>query len=151
AAEASAYAVARDKAGPTADIGLERSSEGDHAAAFQYGIHTPGDGGHAFLVYVVQQTAGWQLYDQFGTQNFALPFTGLAETLQFRTGCLNVRQSPSLSAKVAACLGSGTSIQIEGTPTYADGYMWWHVAARGWAAHKFLYCAEGMFTSFPQC
>jgi streptogramin lyase len=151
AAEGAAYAVARDSAGPTALIDLGASSEGDAAAAFEYQIHGPGDGGYVFFVYLVQHLSSWQVYDKFGTQNFAAPFPGRGGTLQFRSGCVNVRQSPSLSSQVVTCLGSGASIQIDGSPTYADGYLWWHLDGRGWAAHKFLYCLEGQFTTFPQC
>jgi hypothetical protein len=151
AAEALAYALARQNAEPDAVIQLGQRSEGNAAAAFDYDIRPLNGSGYGLYVYLVKQPAGWQLYEKFVTQNFSPPFTGFSGTLQFKSGCVNVRESPSLTAKVVTCLGSGASIQIDGTPTFADGYIWWHLGSRGWAVHKFLYCLQGQFSSFPQC
>jgi streptogramin lyase len=151
AAEAAAYAVARDQSGATARIELSRSFEGSHASAFLYGVSYPGDGGHALYVYVFEQGGSWHLYDSFGTQNLPPPSPDLQTTLKFKSGCLNVRELPSLTAKVLSCLGSGTQIEIDGLPAYADGYFWWHLKSRGWAAHKFLYCTEYHYSIRPDC
>jgi hypothetical protein len=151
AAEAAAYAVARDQSGAVARIGLQRTWEGSQASAFLYSVSYPGDGGHALYVYLYEQAGSWHLYDSFGTQNLPPPSPDLQTTLKFKTGCLNVREAPSLTAKIVSCLGSGTQIQIDGLPAYADGYYWWHLASRGWAAHKFLYCNEYTYSVRPGC
>ncbi len=139
AAEAAAYAAARDAAGPVAKIVFTGQSwEGDHAAEFVYSIN-PNRFGYALVVYVVEEAGAWRKYDTFGTQNLQPPTPGLKEVVKFRSGCLNVHSSPSKVSKVVACLGSGSEIEIDGLPAYADGFIWWHLVSRGWAAHPFLF------------
>jgi sugar lactone lactonase YvrE len=149
-AEAEAYATAVKETSPNAKIVLGQSWEGDHAALFAYSIN-PNRCGYALLVYVVEDSGTWRKYDSFGTQNVGPPSPGATEVLKFRTGCLNVHQSPSLGSKVVSCLPSGTQIEIDGLPVYADGYVWWHLVSRGWAAHPFLYCTQDLYATRPEC
>ena len=53
------------------------------------------------------------------------------------SSCLNVRESPSTSARVVGCLGEGTSVQSAKVRSDADGLGWFKVAA-GWVADAFL-------------
>jgi streptogramin lyase len=150
AAEAAAHAMARQNSGAEAQIELSQAWEGSHASAFLYSV-SYAVGGHALYVYVYEQGGSWHVYDSYGTQNLQPPSPELQTTLKFKSGCLNVREAPSLTSKVVSCLGSGTQIQIDGLPAYADGYFWWHLASRGWAAHKFLYCNEFTYSGRPDC
>lgn len=150
AAEAAAYAIASAAGGPNAKIVLAQSFEGDHAALFGFSMN-PGRCGYALLVYVVEDSGTWRKYDTFGTQNLAPPSPGFTGKLQFRTGCLNVHESPSLSSKIVSCLPSGTQISIDGLPAYADGYLWWHLASQGWAVQTYLWCTEYLYQAHTQC
>lgn len=52
--------------------------------------------------------------------------------------CLNVRVTPGQGARSVACLRQGVTIFIDGGPSSADGYQWWHVRDLGWAAADWL-------------
>lgn len=150
AAEAAAYAAAAAEAGANAKIDLGQSYEGNKAALFVYGINN-NRCGYVLLMYVVEDGGTWHKYDSFGTQNLQPPSPGATETLKFRSGCLNVHESPALASKVVTCLGSGAQITIDGLPAYADGYIWWHIVSRGWAVQPLLYCTDYLYSTRPQC
>jgi hypothetical protein len=149
-AEGAAYAAAVAEAGTTAKIQLGRAWEGEHAAAFAYNVNAM-RAGHLLFVYMVQDGGDWRKYDSFGTQNLAPPSPGLKEELKFLSGCLNVHEAAGQASKVVACLPSGTEIEVDGLPVYADSTMWWHLVGRGWAAHAYLYCVEGLYRTRPGC
>jgi len=56
------------------------------------------------------------------------------------SSCLNVRESPSTSARVIGCLAEGTTVPLAEGPTSADSRGWFKVAldAGGWVAAAFL-------------
>jgi hypothetical protein len=56
-----------------------------------------------------------------------------------------VRAAPAKTAKVVACLASGTDVRLDDGPVYvAAGIpastldVWWHIAGRGWMVHLYL-------------
>jgi hypothetical protein len=52
--------------------------------------------------------------------------------------CLNVRETPSKSAKIVKCIVDGTTVYIEGGPVDAEGYRWWKLRGLGWVAENWL-------------
>lgn len=51
--------------------------------------------------------------------------------------CLNVREAPTISAPIRACLPDGTIVRLGDGPVAADGYRWWLIEAQttwGWSA-----------------
>lgn len=51
--------------------------------------------------------------------------------------CLNVREAPTTSALIRACLPDGTVVRLRDGPAEADGYRWWLIEAQttwGWSA-----------------
>ena len=150
AAEGAAYAAAVGVFGPTAKIVLGKSWEGNHAALFAY--QNPRCAVPERYVYVVEDSGVWREYDvrRAGQEYLPSPAAYLLK-LRFRSGCLNVHASPSVASKVVTCLHSGSSVTIDQLPVYADGYMWWHVATRGWAIHSLLLCTSFLYATLPQC
>ncbi|MCD4687078.1 MAG: SH3 domain-containing protein, partial [Anaerolineae bacterium] len=55
---------------------------------------------------------------------------------------LNVREYPTLNARVLTALYSGSRVGIMGGPRDADGYRWWRVrtetGVEGWAVESIL-------------
>src|SRR5207245_1591399 len=58
-------------------------------------------------------------------------------TVRVAGSCANVREGPSLKARVVACLKDGSTVHVDAGPTYADGRLWWH-EPHGWSAHAFV-------------
>jgi hypothetical protein len=56
------------------------------------------------------------------------------------SSCLNVRETPSTSARVIGCIAEGTSLALGEGPLSADGMGWFKVSreAGGWVASEFL-------------
>jgi hypothetical protein len=99
-------------------------------------------GGVTWFTYLTYDTAGWHLYPpivwlQQGGLN---PIMGSDDQVQVSSDCGNVRQQPSLSAKVVACLKNGTTVAIDTIPPrYVDGHIWWSVNhGQGFMAHDVL-------------
>ena len=59
-------------------------------------------------------------------------------------GCLNMREKPSTSAPVVACLAEGTSVAIAAGPSSSEEYSWYQITSSesgqeaGWAVGKYL-------------
>ena len=117
-------------------------SAGFNAAYVQMGYGGSG-GGAACFTYLFHDSSGWHLYPPIicGQQGGLNPILGYDDQVQLTGGgCGNVRQQPSLSAKVVACLTNGTSVHIDTTPPrYVDGHIWWSVNnGQGFMAHDVL-------------
>lgn len=63
------------------------------------------------------------------------------------SGCVNVRDTPSLTGRVLYCLPNSTQVLVDDGPVYAGGHIWWHLYCRGWMAHDFLVAPVGSRTS----
>jgi hypothetical protein len=93
-----------------------------------------------------RQCVGY-VYRSAGRWHFLSAVCGLADKLsplidrdaaiRISGNCANVREAPSLKAHVVACLTDGTTVHIDGGPTYADSRLWWH-QNQGWMAQDFL-------------
>jgi hypothetical protein len=158
AAEAGTQAWARVQVGGFVFSPLDAGVVGDRAAYFQRGVRTcnPNEAcpGANMWIYVAQDAAGWHYVDAEVAQN-CMPAPGCQAPLQL-TGCANVRQAPSTSAAVVGCLGSGTTITIDGGPSYAEGHLWWHLTGQGWMWHDLALCIykpppRGLLTPPPPC
>jgi hypothetical protein len=88
--------------------------------------------------YVYRIDGRWHFRDAAcGLPEQLSPLVGRDATVHLPANCANVRNGASLKAHVVACLNGGTTIHIDGGPTYADGRIWWH-EKDGWIAHDFL-------------
>ena len=88
--------------------------------------------------YVYRRDGHWHFVDAVcGLPDQLSPLVGHDAIVHLPANCANVRQGPSLNAHVVACLNDGTTIHIDGGPTYADSRLWWH-EPQGWIAHDFL-------------
>ena len=88
--------------------------------------------------YVYRIDGRWHFLDAVcGLPEQLSPLIGHDATVHLPANCANVRQGPSLKAHVVACLNAGTTVHIDGGPTYADSRLWWH-QNQGWMAHEFL-------------
>lgn len=115
---------------------------GFNAAYVQMGYGGQG-GGAACFVYLFYGPSGWHLYPPIvcGQQGGSNPILGYEDQVQVTGGgCGNVRQQPSLSSKVVACIKNGTTVTIDSTPPrYVDGHIWWSVNhQQGFMAHDVL-------------
>ncbi len=87
-------------------------------------------------VFLYQDANGWQYANARCAQA-----TGLIpgpQAMVWVSGCANVRDAPGLSSRVLTCLPNRTIVDVDSAPVYADAYIWWHVAGRGWMSHDFL-------------
>jgi hypothetical protein len=117
-------------------------SSGLNAAYVQMGYGGSG-GGAACFVYLFYDAAGWHSYPPIvcGQQGGSSPVLGYTDQVQVTGGgCGNVRQQPSLSSTVVACLKNGTTVAIDSTPPrYVDGHIWWSINhQQGYMAHDVL-------------
>jgi len=114
---------------------------GFNAAYVQMGYGGSG-GGAACFTYLFHDATGWHLYPPIvcGQQGGLNPILGYDDQVQLTAGCANVRQQPSLTGKVVACLANGTTVHIDTTPPrYVDGHIWWSVnKGQGFMAHDVL-------------
>jgi hypothetical protein len=116
-----------------------RAMVGTNAGTF-YGIYGqyPGGGlGSPCWVFLFQDSSGWH-YANAGCAQARGYVPGPGDRVFVNPGCANVRDVPSLSGKVIACLNNGTTVDVDSAPTYVDGHIWWHLAGHGWMAHDFL-------------
>jgi hypothetical protein len=88
-------------------------------------------------------TAGdvWRLLRDWQTQPAPTPTAGLSKGGNARvanTGsCLNVREAPTTTASIWACLPDETIVRVLDGPVAADGYRWWLIETQvlfGWSA-----------------
>jgi hypothetical protein len=112
-------------------------------AAYVQMSHGGSGGGGVCYAYVFHDSAGWHLYPPVvcGQQGGRNPVLGADDQVQVTGGgCGNVRQQPSLTAKVVACLKNGTTVSIDDIPPrYVDGHIWWSVNhGQGFMAHDVL-------------
>jgi hypothetical protein len=114
---------------------------GLNAAYVQMGYGGSG-GGAACFTYLFHDATGWHLYPPIicGQQGGLNPILGYDDQVQVTGSCANIRQQPTISAKVVACLTNGTTVHIDTTPPrYADGHIWWSVNnGQGFMAHDVL-------------
>ena len=52
--------------------------------------------------------------------------------------CVNVREGPGMTARIATCLADGTPVTIAQGPLPADGRAWWRLEGLGWAVGDYL-------------
>src|SRR5438270_7297232 len=120
----------------TACLSLVSQTVGQDAAAVVFS--TAGSAGRQCVGYVYRSGGHWQFLDAAcGLPGQLSPLVGHDATVHVPGNCANVRDGASLKASVVACLNDGTTVHIDGGPTYADARVWWH-EKRGWLAHDFL-------------
>ena len=123
-------------------FGNTEPNSGFDAAYVQMGYGGQG-GGAACFVYLFSDAAGWHSNPPIvcGQQGGLNPILGYEDQVQVTGGgCGNVRQQPSITAKIVACLKNGTTVSIDTTPPrYVDGHIWWSVNhQQGFMAHDVL-------------
>jgi hypothetical protein len=112
---------------------------GQEAAAVVFS--TAGSAGRQCAGYVYHSGGAWHFLDAAcGLPGQLSPLAGNGAVVHVPGNCANVRNAPSLTAGVVACLKDGTAIRLDGGPTYAGGRLWWH-EKDGWIAHDFLIAA----------
>jgi len=88
--------------------------------------------------YVYRSAGRWHFLSAVcGLPDQLSPLVDHDATIRIAGNCANVRQGPSLKAHVVACLNNGSTVHIDGGPTYADSRLWWH-QNQGWMAQDFL-------------
>jgi hypothetical protein len=116
-------------------------ASGFNSAYVQTGYGGSG-GGAACFTYLFYDSAGWHALPPIvcGQQGGQNPIMGSDDVVQITGGCANVRQQPSLNAKIVACLKNGTTVAIDKVPPrYAEGHIWWSVnTGQGFMAHDVL-------------
>ena len=109
---------------------------GKDAAAVVFS--TASSAGRQCVGYVYRSDGRWHFRDAVcGLPEQVSPLIGHDATVHLPANCANVREGPSLKAHVVACLNAGTTVHIDGGPTYADSRIWWH-EQQGWITHDFL-------------
>jgi hypothetical protein len=109
---------------------------GKDAAAVVFATAT--SAGRQCVGYVYRSDGGWHFRDAVcGLPGQLSPLIGHDAIVHLPANCANVRKGPSLKAHVVACLNAGTTVHIDGGPTYADNHIWWH-EPQGWVTHDFL-------------
>jgi hypothetical protein len=109
---------------------------GTDAAAVLFS--TAATAGRQCVGYVYRSSGRWHFHDAVcGLPDQLSPLIGHDATVHLPANCANVRETASLQARVIACLNAGSTIHVDGGPTYADGRLWWH-ETQGWIAHEFL-------------
>jgi len=88
--------------------------------------------------YVYRNGGKWHFLDAVcGLPDRLSPMVAHDAIVHVPGNCANVRDAASLRAGVVACLKDGSTVHIDGGPTYADSRLWWH-EQHGWVAHDFL-------------
>jgi hypothetical protein len=99
---------------------------------------TASAGGRQCVGYVYRSGGSWHFLDAVcGLPGQLSPLVGHDAVVRVPGACANVRNGASLRAAVVACVKNGTTVHVDGGPTYADGRLWWH-EQHGWMAHDFL-------------
>jgi hypothetical protein len=127
-------------------FGNDDPSSGLNAAYVQFALQGDGSGTVCY-VYVIHDSSGWHytmpiVCPQKGGYN---PVLNGTDHVNVTGGCANLRQAPSLTAKVVKCINNGSEVQIGSSdPEYRDGHIWWAVTfggLKGFMAHDFLITA----------
>ena len=63
---------------------------------------------------------------------------GLRAVVAGAGDCVNVREQPTTSGAIKACLPDGARLKIVEGPVAADGYTWWRLDGLGWAVGIYL-------------
>lgn len=123
--------------GSAACLSLTGQNLGQGAAAFVFA--TAKTGGRECVSYVVQTNGAWHPLGSVlcALPNQVSPLIGRDATVHVPGNCANVHAAASLQGGVVTCLYDGTAVHVDGGPTAADGFVWWHTA-KGWIAHDFL-------------
>jgi hypothetical protein len=110
---------------------------GQGAAAFVF--DTAKTGGRECVSYVVQTNGAWHPLGSVlcALPNQVAPLVGRDATVHVPGNCANVHSAPSVKGGVVTCLYDATAVHVDGGPTAADGFVWWHTS-KGWIAHDFL-------------
>jgi hypothetical protein len=120
----------------SACLSITGQTVGQSAAAILFS--TAKTGGRECVGYVVQKGAAWQLLSAIcGLPNQLAPLVGHDATVHVPGNCANAHDRASIQGGVVACLYDGTGVHVDGGPSYADGFVWWHTS-KGWVAHDFL-------------
>lgn len=99
---------------------------------------TASSDGRQCVGYVYRSGGSWHFLGAVcGLPGQLSPMVGHVATVHVPGNCANVRNGASLRAAVIACLKDGTTVHVDGGPTYADGRLWWH-EKQGWIAQDFL-------------
>jgi hypothetical protein len=133
----------------------------DGSSAAYYTVQAGSNGTiQTCAVYTIRTSTGWGFLSGSASavvcSSNGEPFPSVGQSGQIQmalgeTGCVNVHSAPSLSAKVVACLRTGTAISIDDGPAYVPATpplpqsdlpwaldYWWHVAGRGWVVHAYV-------------
>jgi hypothetical protein len=111
-------------------------------------------------IYIISTSTGWEFLSGSASgvvcSSNGEPFPSVGQSGQIQMalgekGCVNVHSTPSLSAKVVACLPAGTAISVDDGPAYVPATpplpqtdlpwaldYWWHIAGRGWVVHAYV-------------
>jgi hypothetical protein len=117
-------------------LSLVSETTGKDAAAVVFS--TAGSAARQCVGYVYRSGGHWHYLDAVcGLPDQLSPLVGRDATVHVPGNCANVRDGASLSAAVIACIKDGSTVHLDGGPTYADGRLWWH-EPQGWIAHDFL-------------
>ncbi len=115
---------------------LASQTVGQDAAAVVFS--TASSAGRQCVGYVYRSGGRWHFHDAVcGLPDQLSPMVAHDATVHLPANCANVRDGASLKAHVVACLNGGTTVHVDGGPTYADSRLWWH-ENQGWIAHEFL-------------
>jgi hypothetical protein len=101
--------------------------------------------------YLTSMSSAWQYFDS-NCRRVATAFPALGSSGRLMigfggTGCIRIHAAPGPTAKVVSCLPENTDVTIddgpyylpESTPSPEIGLnFWWHLARRGWVAHRYL-------------
>ena len=88
--------------------------------------------------YVYRNGGHWYFLDAVcGLPDQLSPMVAHDAIVHVPGSCATVRAVASLTSGVVACLKDGSTVHIDGGPTYAGGRLWWH-EQHGWIAHDFL-------------
>jgi hypothetical protein len=115
-----------------------RAMVGTDAGTF-YGMSVSSSGVPVAGCYLFlhRDSAGWH-YDNGRCVTGVEQIPSAIDQVYTDSGCVNVRDAPSISGHVIWCLQPGTKVFVDSAPTYATGHIWWHLQCLGWMAHDFL-------------
>lgn len=115
---------------------LASETIGKDAAAVVFA--TANSAGRQCVGYVYRSEGHWHFLDAVcGLPDQLSPLINRDAIVHVPGNCANVRDAASLKAGVIACVNDGSTVHLDGGPTYADGRLWWH-QPQGWMAHDFL-------------
>ncbi|HVS07515.1 MAG TPA: hypothetical protein VHK65_15310 [Candidatus Dormibacteraeota bacterium] len=115
---------------------LASETVGTNAAAVVFS--TASSAARECVGYVYHTGGQWHFLDAVcGLPDQLSPMVAHDAIVHVPGNCANVRAVASLTSGVVACLKDGSTVRIDGGPTYADGRLWWH-ESHGWVAHDFL-------------